>query len=55
LKKVRSRGGNMIPQALMQGGNPDAAGDSGDVSRAGHTFKKMIEAQERQMSGGARY
>ena len=52
LKKVRSRGGNMTPQASMQGTNPDSAGDSGNVGCTGNTFKKMIEAQERQMSGG---
>jgi len=55
LKKVRSRGGNMTPQASMQEANPDAAGDSGNVGCTGNTFKKMIEAQERQMSGGNRY
>ena len=55
LKKVRSRGGNMTPQASMLEANPDAAGDSGNVGCTGNTFKKMIEAQERQMSGGNRY
>ena len=55
LKKVRSRGGNMPPQASMQGANPDAAGGSGNVGCTGNTFKKMIEAQERQMSGNSRY
>ena len=57
LKKVRSRGGNMTPQASMQEANPDAAGDPGNVGCTGNTFKKMIEAQERQMSGsnGGRY
>ena len=55
LKKVRSRGVNMTPQASMLEANPDAAGDSGNVGCTGNTFKKMIEAQERQMSGGNRY
>ena len=55
LKKVRSRGGNMNPQASMLEVNPDAAGDPGNVGCTGNTFKKMIEAQERQMSGGNRY
>ena len=55
LKKVRSRGGNMTPQASMLEADPDATGDSGNVGCTGNTFKKMIEAQERQMSGGNRY
>ena len=55
LKKVRSRGGNMTPQASMQAADPDAAWDPGNVGCTGNTFKKMIEAQERQMSGGNRY
>ncbi len=46
LKKVRSRGGGA---ARAAGEGPDAEG------RAGHTFKKMIEAQERQMSGNSRF
>ncbi len=55
LKKVRSRGGNMTLQASMLETDPDATGDSGNVGCTGNTFKKMIEAQERQMSGGNRY
>lgn len=46
LKKVRSRGGSA---ARVAGEETDAEG------RAGHTFKKMIEAQERQMSGNSRF
>ena len=55
LKKVRSRGGNMIRQASKHDENPDGTGALEADGRAGHTFKKMIEAQERQMSGNSRY
>ena len=44
LKKLRSRGGNAGTAAMPSG-----------EGCTGHTFKKMIEAQERQMSGGSRY
>ena len=55
LQKVRSRGGNMTGGASKQEKNPDIAGDSDIQGSMGNTFKKMIEAQERQMSGGSRY
>ncbi len=55
LEKVRSRGGNMTVGASRPSKNPDIAGDLEARSCTGNTFKKMIEAQERQMSGNSRY
>ena len=55
LKKVRGRGGNMIRKSSKPDENPDGAADLEEESRTGHTFKKMIEAQERQMSGNSRF
>lgn len=55
LEKVRSRGGNMTVGASRPSKNPDIAGDLEARSCTGHTFKKMIEAQERQMSGNSRF
>ena len=55
LEKLRRRMGNMSgvlsiqDQYAAKSGVPEAQG------RMGNTFKKMIEAQERQMSGGNRY
>lgn len=46
LKKLNVRAGQMIPYSDRNGENPTAATTFGDESRAGHTFKKMIEAYE---------
>lgn len=51
LEKVRSRAGNMFHEPSKHAQNAAIAGDLQPSGRAGHTFKKMIEAQERQMSG----
>ena len=55
LKKVRSRGGNMTRSMPVPDDIPDNTGDWPGTGCMGNTFKKMIEAQERQMSGGNRY
>lgn len=55
LQKVRSHGVNMAAGTSKQDENPAIAGDSDIQGSTGHMFKKMIEAQERQMSGGSRF
>ncbi len=55
LERLRSRVGNMTPASEKPGKNPAIAGGLEPQGRAGHTFKKMIEAQERQMSGNSRF
>ena len=55
LERVRGRAGNMSQGTSKPPKNPEIAGGLEAQGRAGHTFKKMIEAQERQMSGNSRY
>ena len=49
LRKLERRTGHITPDLADQGKNPDAATVSGSCDSVGHTFKKMIEAYERNM------
>ena len=49
LRKLERRTGHITHDLTDQGKNPDAAMVSGSRDSAGHTFKKMIEAYERNM------
>lgn len=53
LEKLRRRMGNMSGVLSIQDQNAVKSGVSEAQGRMGNTFKKMIEAQERQMSGNA--
>ena len=54
LEKLRRRMGNMSGVLSIQDQNAAKSGVPEAQGRMGNTFKKMIEAQERQMSGNAR-
>jgi len=51
LKKLKSRAGNINPADEKTSENPAISRVSDDDTSAGHTFKRMIEDYERQMSG----